>query len=151
SGGLWSNACCSHPRKNETMENALHSRLKAELGLETAVKIQNPPDHGCFIPEKNTAYHCGSFHYVAPFDGLSENELDHVFLYGVRKETGSNKAFSHLELSFNTEEIQELKWISIRELENRLTKSPEDFTAWFQQAFDLACNVLYRQTIPGKL
>ena len=52
SGGLWSNACCSHPRKGETMAHALNNRLKAELGLETDVKIQSPPDGGCFELKK---------------------------------------------------------------------------------------------------
>lgn len=151
SGRLWSNACCSHPRKNETMENALRSRLKAELGLETAVKIQNPPDNGYFMPEKNAVYHCGSFHYSVSFDQLSENEVDHVFLYGIRRETDSDKTHFHPELSFNPEEIEELKWISIPELERWFAKSPEDFTAWFKQAFDLAYNILCRQIIPGKM
>lgn len=151
SGGLWSNACCSHPRKGESMEHALCGRLKAELGLETAVKVQSPPDNGSFMPEKDTAYHCGSFHYVAPFGGLSENELDHVFLYGLRRATGSNNSFFRPEPPFNPEEIEELKWISIHKLKKWLTESPEEFTAWFKQAFDLACNVLCRQTMPGKL
>ena len=28
SGGLWSNACCSHPRQNENPLDAAHRRLK---------------------------------------------------------------------------------------------------------------------------
>ena len=27
SGGLWSNACCSHPRKGESLEEAVERRL----------------------------------------------------------------------------------------------------------------------------
>ncbi|MCI8431112.1 MAG: NUDIX domain-containing protein [Lachnospiraceae bacterium] len=150
SGGLWSNACCSHPRKGETMAHALNNRLKAELGLETDVKIQSPPDGGCFMPEKETIYRCGAFHYFASFGGLSENELDHVFLYGIWRETGSDKAFFHPELPFNPEEIEELKWISICELKKWLSESPVDFTAWFRPAFELAYSVLSRQTIPDR-
>src|SRR6185437_2320775 len=29
----WSNSCCSHPRRAETMEAAIHRRLYEELGL----------------------------------------------------------------------------------------------------------------------
>ena len=35
SGGLWTNACCSHPRKDETPIDAAHRRLKEEMGFET--------------------------------------------------------------------------------------------------------------------
>ena len=34
SGGLWSNACCSHPRKGERTEEAAHRRLLEELGFD---------------------------------------------------------------------------------------------------------------------
>ena len=35
SGGLWTNACCSHPRPGETTDAAAKRRLKEELGFET--------------------------------------------------------------------------------------------------------------------
>ncbi|NNK81326.1 MAG: NUDIX domain-containing protein, partial [Flavobacteriales bacterium] len=34
SGGLWTNSCCSHPRENETTEEAAHRRLKEEMGFD---------------------------------------------------------------------------------------------------------------------
>ena len=33
SGGLWTNACCSHPREGETTEESGHRRLMEEMGL----------------------------------------------------------------------------------------------------------------------
>ena len=33
SGGLWTNTCCSHPRKNEIVINAAKRRLKEEMGM----------------------------------------------------------------------------------------------------------------------
>ena len=30
----WSNSCCSHPRRAETMEAAIHRRLYEELGIK---------------------------------------------------------------------------------------------------------------------
>ncbi|HRV31587.1 MAG TPA: isopentenyl-diphosphate delta-isomerase, partial [Kiritimatiellia bacterium] len=32
--GLWTNACCSHPRPGETTEAAAHRRLVEELGFD---------------------------------------------------------------------------------------------------------------------
>ena len=32
----WSNSCCSHPRKGETMEQAVHRRIRQELGFAAA-------------------------------------------------------------------------------------------------------------------
>ena len=38
SGGLWSNSCCSHPRIGESIEEAVHRRLKEEVGIKTPLK-----------------------------------------------------------------------------------------------------------------
>src|SRR6478735_7868072 len=63
SGGLWTNACCSHPQPGEdTMESA-NNRLREEMGFNTAL-------HKAF-----------TFVYKAPFEnGLTEHEYDHVFV-----------------------------------------------------------------------
>jgi len=37
--GAWSNACCSHPRQGETLEEALRRRLREELSLETPIRF----------------------------------------------------------------------------------------------------------------
>src|SRR5438445_437576 len=61
---LWSNGCCSHPRKGEELEKAAHRKLKQEFGFDTKLK------------------EVFSFVYKAddPKSGLTEHELDHVFL-----------------------------------------------------------------------
>ena len=33
-GGYWTNSCCSHPRLDETTQDAAHRRTKEELGVE---------------------------------------------------------------------------------------------------------------------
>jgi isopentenyl-diphosphate delta-isomerase len=38
SPGLWTNACCSHPMQNETIEDAARRRLQEELGI--AIPLQ---------------------------------------------------------------------------------------------------------------
>ena len=39
--GLWSNSCCSHPRFNEKIEDAVHRRLVEELGFDCYLKCWN--------------------------------------------------------------------------------------------------------------
>src|SRR5688572_17565756 len=56
SGGLWTNACCSHPRPGEDTYDAAQRRLDEELGFTTVLQ---------------KAF---TFSYNAPFDnGLTEN------------------------------------------------------------------------------
>ena len=62
SGGLWTNACCSHPRPGEKTEAAAHRRLQEELGMDCPIEEQF------------------DFLYKRSLDhGLTEHELDHVF------------------------------------------------------------------------
>ena len=115
SGGLWSNACCSHPRAGEDLETAVHRRLCLELGSDLTGSL----------------LHCGTFVYRADFDGLSEHELDHVFLLSVARETVPLDRFDHTE-------IEELQWIGMEALDAWLADAPEDFSAWFSRAYTLA-------------
>jgi isopentenyl-diphosphate delta-isomerase len=61
-GGMWTNTCCSHPRANETLQNAVDRRLAEELGITCATE---------------KLY---SFIYKADVgNNLVEHEFDHVF------------------------------------------------------------------------
>lgn len=107
-GGLWTNACCSHPRENETLNAAATRRLQEELGAVYPVK---------------KLY---SFIYKAQLDhGLTEHELDHVFLAQAEE----------LPTQFNPEEVAEVKWIGLQELEYSMLQKPEDYTPWFRIIF----------------
>lgn len=103
SGGLWTNACCSHPRKGESLEKAVHRRLVEEVGFD------------CELVEKF------SFVYMRQFnENLYEYEYDHVF---VGEYSG--------EVILNEEEATEYMWIDKAELKTRLREKPEEFTTWF--------------------
>lgn len=103
SGGLWTNACCGHPRPGEETLSAAQRRTFEELGIQVGLK---------------TAF---SFTYKAPFDnGLTEHEFVHVF------STQYAGPFRPHPM-----EISELKWISLDTLKHSLQESPSLYTAWF--------------------
>jgi len=100
----WTNACCSHPREDETYLQAAERRLREELGIS------------CELEKK--------FDFIYKADvggGLWEHELDHVF-------TGIYEGEFHL----NPEEVSEIRYISLQDLEQEIEKSPENFTEWFK-------------------
>lgn len=118
SGGLWSNACCSHPRLKESMKEAIRNRLRFELGIDMDQKMETTLDY------------CGSFIYRADFGTLSEHELDHV--YACRVDPDSFPIDN-----FNRDEIEALKWIGLSELDQLMKDHPEKFSAWFSPALQL--------------
>lgn len=106
SGGLWTNACCSHPRRGESLEQAVARRMQEELGFDSEVR------------------ECFSFVYRHVFgDGVTEYEYDHVFL------TDYDGA-----ISVNPLEADEIRWIGAEELARELVTQPERYTVWFQTA-----------------
>ena len=118
SGGLWTNACCSHPRPGESTQTAATRRLKEELGFET--KLEKIFD----------------FKYKAAFEnGLIENEFDHVFA-GVYNG----------EINFNRNEVQDVCFQSMQEIESNLQTHPNKFTAWFFIAFPMVKKWQYELT-----
>jgi isopentenyl-diphosphate delta-isomerase len=104
SGGLWANACCSHPRDGERTEEAVLRRMEEELGIEDV-----------------DAEELFSFVYLNKFlNDLYEYEYDHVFAadYGG-------------VLAVNREEIGDVEWVEFGELARRLCAVPEMFASWF--------------------
>lgn len=137
SGGLWTNACCSHPRKGETMEDCLSGRVKEELGFDAHFHIVDPTDCVGIPEDGDVIYRCGSFRYFAGFEELSEHEIDHVFLYCPRE-----RQFTETDFTVNPEEAETVRWVPVEEVKTWLRDAPEEFTAWFARAFALACAVL---------
>lgn len=108
SGGLWSNTVCSHPMPNETYQQAVHRRLREEMGFDCKLK-----KIFCFI-------------YNAGFqNGLAENEFDCVF---IGKFDGEPKP--------NRREIVNYKWIPVRELKKDIVKNPNRYSVWLKKALD---------------
>ena len=103
SGGLWSNACCSHPRKGEELVAAARSRTLEEVGAD------------CPLEEIFSFVYCHRFQ-----DRLYEYEYDHVLV-------GEWDGVCHPDPA----EVEELRWVDIPELERQLLENPEQFSVWF--------------------
>lgn len=105
----WSNSCCSHPRRAETMETAIHRRLDEELGLRC-------PLHFLF-----------KFQYQAQFDAAgAEAELCSVFVGRTSDPVRSDPR-----------EILAWRWISPDDLNAELAGSDAGrFTPWFKMEWE---------------
>ena len=112
SGGLWTNACCSHPKPGESTKKGAIRRLLEELG---------------FTAELKKVFH---FTYKHSFDnGLTEFEFDHVFIGRYDGEILPDK-----------EEVSDYCFMSLDEIESSLRSHPQKFTPWFHIALPLVKN-----------
>lgn len=107
SSGLWTNACCSHPRPGEEIKEAAMRRLKEEMGFQ--------------IPLKKIF----EFTYRTEFqNGLSEYEFDHVF-------TGEYNGL----ITVDRQEISDYCYKDMSDIKDSLQSHPHKYTVWFQLAF----------------
>ncbi len=106
--GYWSNSCCSHPRRDESMKTATERRLDEELNLAADLR---------FVYK---------FRYRSSYGDLgSEHELCHVFLGRIGDDVRPN-----------AEEIAAIRFVSAATLDRELSESPERFTPWFKLEWD---------------
>src|SRR5690606_7296807 len=104
SGGLWTNACCSHPLPEETMKEATRRRLNYEMGIDL---------------EPDFAY---KFIYNIPLDkNLIEHEFDHVF-------TATYDGTPVV----NSEEVEDWKFMNVSSLKEDVQANPNQYTHWFK-------------------
>ena len=107
--GYWSNSCCSHPRRGETMALAAERRLSEELGLRCDLE---------FVYK---------FQYQAPFGDLgSENELCSVFVGRSDEPPATNR-----------NEIAAVRYVAPADLDRELAERPESFTPWFKMEWQV--------------
>jgi len=107
SGGLWTNACCSHPFPNESVIDAGKRRLQEEMGFCTSLE---------------PAF---SFTYRCEFDnGLIEHEFDHVLI-----------GHSNGPIQPEPREVQDYCYQTMEEIAGNLSTHPHRYTEWFRIAF----------------
>ncbi|WP_025674813.1 isopentenyl-diphosphate Delta-isomerase [Salinivibrio socompensis] len=108
SGGLWTNTCCSHPKKDEPVAAAAKRRLYEELGIARPLDFTMGP----------------WFEYRAELgNGLVEHELDQVIACEVNR----------VDMILNPDEVEDCRWWSESEIKQAVADTPEQFTAWFEQ------------------
>ena len=102
SGGLWTNACCSHPRPGEAPLEAARRRLKDEMGFAADLAP-------LFIVE-----------YRARVGDLIEDEYVHVF--GGRYDG---------PVLPDPAEVEDYRWITLANMEADMAARPDAYTAWY--------------------
>jgi isopentenyl-diphosphate delta-isomerase len=107
SGGLWTNACCSHPRPDESAVEAAHRRLAEEMGVRCLVE-----------PLFTTQYR------AAVSNGYIEDEVVHVFGGTYEGPVAPDPA-----------EVAEWKWMRFEALTDDLAHRPELYTVWLRHYF----------------
>ena len=102
--GFWSNSCCSHPRRGESMPVATRRRLRDELNIDAELE------------------YVYKFIYQAEFGELgSEHELCHVYLGRVEGDVHAND-----------HEIESIRFLSAAELDSEFEGESGNFTPWFR-------------------
>ena len=108
SGGLWSNACCGHPRPGEDTKAAAERRLKEEMGFDCALQES-------FV-----------FTYKADLDrNIIEHEIDHVFF-----------GMSDKLPVINLDEVASFKYVDLETLTKDIEVNPNAYTPWLRISLD---------------
>lgn len=108
SAGLWTNTCCSHPRKGENLHDAALRRLKEEMGITC---------------ELTYGFH---FTYRAALtDQIYEHEVDHVFF-------GISEALPQPDKN----EVVAFRYSNMTDLTKAIEEHPEAYTAWLKICLD---------------
>lgn len=102
--GLWTNACCGHPRPDEPLASAVRRHMEHEIGVSpTALRLALP-----------------DFAYRAEMSGLVEHELCPVFVAEV----------SDSAVELNPAEADDAEWVAWPTLLARATDDPNSLSPW---------------------
>jgi isopentenyl-diphosphate delta-isomerase len=101
----WSNSCCSHPRRGESYDDAVHRRLREELAVDVELR------------------YLYRFQYRAEFGEIgAEHELCSVFV---------GKVPGPVRVDVNPSEIAAWRWVPSSEVDRLIENRPEEVTPWF--------------------
>ena len=117
-GGLWTNACCSHPGEGRPVAEFARARLRHEMGLDVPLE-----------PLFTFVYRAED-----PVSGLTEHEFDHVL---VGRFDG--------EPSPNPDEVGSWEWVERIDLLRDVRDNPGRYTPWFKIVLE---RVLERVAVP---
>ncbi len=124
--GKWTNTCCSHPRSGEGIEDAMHRRLREELGFD------------CEMKEVFTILYRANVG-----NGMTEHEYCHVFFGRYNGEVTPNK-----------DEVMAYKWEKLDAIRKEILMQPDKFTPWIKIGIDkaiLCYNAEHKQAMKDKV
>lgn len=102
---LWANACCSHQRSGESMEEAINRRLYEELLINDVSVTESLV-----------------MHYRYQFsNSLIENEIDHIYVG-----TTANRV-----IYYNADEVDQVEWVNLDCLKSTINDN-DKYAYWFQ-------------------
>lgn len=108
SAGLWSNACCGHPRPGERVVAAAERRLEEEMGISCALVAAGTVSYSLDVG-----------------GGLREDEFNHV-LFGT---------FDG-DVRPDPQEVSGWQWMTPAAVHAALLDAPRSFTPWFGVVLD---------------
>jgi isopentenyl-diphosphate delta-isomerase len=108
SAGLWSNACCGHPRPGETAIDGAARRLREEMGVECALLSAGTVSYSVDVG-----------------GGLREDEFNHVFAGLFSGDANPDPA-----------EVCDWRWVTTDDLGKARGEQPHAFTPWFGVVLD---------------
>jgi isopentenyl-diphosphate delta-isomerase type 1 len=105
--GVWTNTCCGHPRRGETLTEAIDRRLEAELGMQVTNLRSVLPD----------------FAYRArDASGVWENEICPVFV--------GTAVDRELHVRPDPDEVVEWAWVEWGDMVAAMSAAPFAFSPW---------------------
>ena len=108
SAGLWSNACCGHPRPGESVLDAATRRLQEEMGIWCTL-----------LPAGTVSYS------IDVGGGLREDEFNHVFVGLFSGDANPDPA-----------EVGAWRWMTPDTLGAPRAGTSREFTPWFGVVFE---------------
>lgn len=122
-GDYWSNTCCSHPRKGESLEVASQRRLREELGVTVPLRF------------------LFRFEYHAQFsDEGAEHELCSVLI---------GRLDSNQRPVVHPDEIQAIQWLEPAQIDSWIADRPDTLTPWFKSEWQTIRENFWQQVLEG--
>lgn len=112
--GLWANTCCTHPIWGEDPAECAVRRLSQELGIGGLA-----------------LRHVGQVEYRAEVPGGREPLIEHEVV-----EVFVGEASWPLDMQLDPEEVQAVRWVSLRALRAEIATTPAAFTPWLRIYLD---------------
>jgi isopentenyl-diphosphate delta-isomerase len=117
---MWTNTCCSHPLDDFEEEKVEVDQLGVRIAASRKL------EHELGIPRTQTPVsqfqYLTKIHYLAPSDGMwGEHEVDYILFLT-----------ADVDVTPNTNEIRDFKYVDKAELQNMFDDSEKSFTPWFK-------------------